>query len=667
MNVIHSTRIALFLPLCLWGLCAFGQSDPARNATLVSAMDKKVPLWLEEFIVPGAGLAIIEDGQVILQKGYGLADVEQAIPVSERSGFNIASISKSVSAWGVMRLVEQGQLDLDAPAERYLTRWHLPASEFDVNGVTIRRLLSHTAGLSLHGYPGWSPADTLPTIEESLSGRTNGAGAVELVMEPGTRYQYSGGGYTLLQLIIEEVTGMSFAAYMQQHVLDPLGMTNSSFTIDDRILKASSLEHNSYGKVIDFELFTAQAAAGLHTTIEDLTRFALASLQVAPNPVLKSSTIDRMREPAPHTDGFYGLGYSIRGLPGIETKLFGHGGSNDGWQCTLQLNADTRDGFLMITNGATGYAVYDQAYSDWAEWNWEVDMARMRRKPIIPLLVRSYQAKGVKAAVEAYEAVKKDQPDAYTFNDGDINLFGYELLWANKLDDAIEIFRLNIAEHPYSGNPRDSYAEALLAKGDTAGSIANYQKSLELDPRNDNGRMMLAKLGIEVPPYVEPTSILEAPAGWGTEIIPFPMHFAPAIDLQGYEELAFAPGWQDSTSANLWSIAYVWSIEPKGDLTTEQLARYLELYYDGLGDVEQHADRGARRTRCTLTSTADGMVGEIHLFDSFVHRKMMVLNITVTQAHCIATDKQLIRFHISPKGPKDPIWKLLDTVKVKCR
>jgi hypothetical protein len=177
---------------------------------------------------------------------------------------------------------------------------------------------------------------------------------------------------------------------------------------------------------------------------------------------------------------------------------------------------------------------------------------------------------------------------------------------------------------------------------------------------------MLAKLGIEVPPYDEPISMLEPPAGWETEIIPFPMPFAPAIALQGYEELAFAPGWRDSTSANLWSIVYVWSIEAKGELTTEQLARYLELYYDGLGDVEQHTDRGAQRTRCTLTSTADGLAGEIHLFDSFVFKRMMVLNITVTQAHCTATDKQLVRFHISPKGPKDPIWKLLESVKVKC-
>ena len=103
------------------------------------------------------------------------------------TGFNVGSISKTIAAWGVMTLVEQGRIDLDAPVATYLTRWSLPESGFDEDGVTMRRLLSHTAGLSLHGYPGWGPDELLPTLEESLSGNTNGAGAVG-VIEPGTRW-----------------------------------------------------------------------------------------------------------------------------------------------------------------------------------------------------------------------------------------------------------------------------------------------------------------------------------------------------------------------------------------------------------------------------------------------------------------------------------------------
>ena len=128
-------------------------------------------------------------------------------PVDGDTVFQAASISKTLTAWGVMRLVEQGALELDAPVGRYLTRWQLPPSPYNHDGVTIRRLLSHTAGLSLHGYPGIAPEQPLPTLEESLSGGHPGAEDVRVVSEPGTTYAYSGGGYTLLQLVVEEVTG----------------------------------------------------------------------------------------------------------------------------------------------------------------------------------------------------------------------------------------------------------------------------------------------------------------------------------------------------------------------------------------------------------------------------------------------------------------------------
>ena len=274
--------------LCLmWAIMIFNhsvnaQSEPISKVDYLTELDEKIPIWLKEFIVPGTAIALIDNGEVILQKGYGYADVKNKVKINSQTGFNIGSISKTVAAWGVMKLVEEGKIDLDSPAEKYLTRWHLPKSEYDVNEVTIRRLLSHIAGLSLPGYPGWSPSDTLPTIEESLLGKNNGPGDVRIIMEPGTKWKYSGGGFTILQLVIEEVTGRKFADYMQDEVLDPLGMKNSSYTIDDKILSASSLEHNSYGEVIPFELFTAEAAAGLHTTIEDFSTIAnvIVKLQV---------------------------------------------------------------------------------------------------------------------------------------------------------------------------------------------------------------------------------------------------------------------------------------------------------------------------------------------------------------------------------------------------
>lgn len=136
----------------------------SERGTLAPRLDERVSAYLDEFTTPGAAVALIENGRVAFAGGYGRSD-EAGGPVTTRTGFNVGSISKTVTAWGVMRLVERGLLELDVPVSRYLTRWSLPASEFDADGVTVRRLLSHTAGLSLHGYPGWGPDAELPTIE----------------------------------------------------------------------------------------------------------------------------------------------------------------------------------------------------------------------------------------------------------------------------------------------------------------------------------------------------------------------------------------------------------------------------------------------------------------------------------------------------------------------
>jgi len=494
IRAVYLFGLILILPSFI-----IAQSNSVSQKDYLIELDKKIPAWLEEFIVPGAAIALIEDGEVILQKGYGYADVKKNAIVDGRTGFNIGSISKTIAAWGVMKLVEEGKIELDSPAEKYLTRWHLPESKYDVDGVTIRRLLSHTAGLSLHGYPGWSPNDTLPSIEESLSGKNNGPGDVRIIMEPGTKWKYSGGGFTILQLIIEEVTGQKFADYMQAEVLDPLGMKNSSYTIDAKILGGSSLEHNGYGEVIPFELFTAEAAAGLHTTIEDFAIFAQASLNYS-NPsgtqqsILKKSTLELMTSPALASNGRYGLGYSIDSIQNTQAVLVGHGGANTGWHAYLRVNQQTGDGFVMITNGGSGHNVYRQAYCDWINWKLDVSLGNRCKKSITPLLINTLKNEGIEATIVTYKKVKKTEADNYSFYEGSLNSFGYELLQTDKIMEAIEIFKLNVEEYPESGNVYDSLGEAYMVDGNHKLAIENYEKSIEIDPENTNGIKILKKL-----------------------------------------------------------------------------------------------------------------------------------------------------------------------------
>jgi CubicO group peptidase (beta-lactamase class C family) len=477
-----------------------GQTEPKPSNKQVDQLNLKIDGWAEDFVIPGTAVAIIENGEIVLQKGYGYADVKNQIKISAQTGFNIASISKTVTAWGVMKLVEQGKLNLDSPAESYLTRWNLPESEYSTKKVTIRRLLSHTAGLSLHGYPGYAPKDTLPTLEESLSGSTNGSGDVRLIMEPGTYYQYSGGGFTLLQLIIEEVTGISFENYMEKEILLPLKMTNSSFTIDQRILKNSSAEHNAFGEKIDFELFTAKAAAGFQTTIEDLSKFALACLDTnnSYQQVLKSSTLKQMATDEGAAKGRYGLGFSVEYFNGNEVKIIGHNGSNDGWQAALRLNQKTGDGIIILTNSANGRDLIAQVYCDWMDWSQKVWMGNRSAKSITPLFIRTYKKEGIERVLSTFKTIKKNQDKEYYYNEHHLNLFGYELLWKGKVKDAVKLFKMVVEEYPYSFNAYDSYAEALLADGQRAEAIKNYTLSVQMNPKNDNGKEILIKEGVNV-------------------------------------------------------------------------------------------------------------------------------------------------------------------------
>ena len=339
---------------------------PAQEAggpdSLREAVDGALPAVLAREHVPGVAVAVLAGGAPAWAAGYGVAEVGSEQAVGPETLFSVGSISKPVAAWGVMALVEAGELELDDPVLPLLERWELPGSELATDGVTLRRLLSHTAGLSLHGYPGFPLDRELPTLEESLSGRTNWAGKVVLRHEPGTRWQYSGGGYTLAQLLLEEATGEAFAPWMAGHVLAPLGMGASTFVFDEVPAERRATPHGRDGAPIGQRRFTAKAAAGLWTSAEDLARFAAATLGMGEPAVLAPETLAAMRAPAPAAPE-YGLGYQLRAEG--ERTLVGHGGVNLGWVARFWVAPETGDGLVVLTNGVRGGAVIDEVEALW--------------------------------------------------------------------------------------------------------------------------------------------------------------------------------------------------------------------------------------------------------------------------------------------------------------
>ena len=304
-----------------------------------------------------AAFRLIENGK--LHDEYFVGD-----SVDSETLFQVASLSKWISAWGVMTLVEAGKLDLDAPVATYLTRWTLPESEFDNSKVTVRRLLSHMAGLTDGlGYAGFAPGAEVQSLEESLTRAADASpeadGRVRVGFAPGTKWRYSGGGYTLLQLVIEETSGEAFESYMQRAVFQPLGMNRSTFALDpDKWPNVAPL-FDADGKEATHHRFTALAAACLYTTASDMTRFIQAHLtgssgEPAGRGVLKPDTLKLMRQPHASQMGadIWGLGTMLYVPNGAGDFIIGHDGKRQpAINTTVRLNPSTGDGIVVLESG----------------------------------------------------------------------------------------------------------------------------------------------------------------------------------------------------------------------------------------------------------------------------------------------------------------------------
>ena len=321
-----------------------------------------------------AVMALLIDGKV-----QGVHATSVGTPVNADTVFQTASLSKWITAWGVMALVEQGQLDLDAPVSRYLKRWTLPPSAFDNDKVTARRLLSHTAGLTDGlGYAGFAPGAAVQSIEASLTQTADVSperkGKVEVGIEPGTEWRYSGGGYAVLQLLIEDVSGEPFEVYMQRVVLRPLGMVHSTY--DWSPAQGTTLA-TFYGKDVQPAThfrFSAVAAASLYTSVSDLTRFLQAQLrgkngEPVGRGVLAAATVAQMWQQTGSLYGqaIWGLGTMLYADNRAGGFIVGHDGNNEpAINTAARMNPATGNGIVILETGKPLLAT--RLAGEWVFW-----------------------------------------------------------------------------------------------------------------------------------------------------------------------------------------------------------------------------------------------------------------------------------------------------------
>ena len=387
--ILMAALVATCLSLTPTGPAAAPPEGEAVGALMARIEGRQVPdrqgfdgltlaQLMERFRVPGVSVAVIKDYEIHWAKGYGIADVTAGVPVTTDTIFQAASISKPTAAMGVLRLVQDGMLSLDADVNTFLKSWKLPAGEFTrERPVTLRALLSHTSGLGDgFGFPGYHPKDPVPSVVQILNGeKPSNTGKVLMDRSPFSAFKYSGGGVTVVQLAVTDTTGRAFPELMKSLVLDPIGMKNSGF---DQPLTAerdriAARAHNGRGGAMDakWHVYPELEAAGLWTTPSDLARLAIElqkALEGRSSRVLSAVTAREMVTPVGVGD--YGVGFGLRKMG--EGWYFGHGGSNWGFQCDLIAHVRKGYGVAIMTNADSGGAILGEIRNRVAAaYNWD--------------------------------------------------------------------------------------------------------------------------------------------------------------------------------------------------------------------------------------------------------------------------------------------------------
>ncbi|MEM6928906.1 MAG: serine hydrolase domain-containing protein [Myxococcota bacterium] len=346
------------MPITLLLACSpLPSADDAEE--LRAILDAELPALMDEVALPGAAVAVAVDGELAWSAGYGVADVTTGVLVDPAvTRFQAASISKTTAGWAALLAEEAGLVDLDAPVAP--RTWSVPPSEHDPSAITLRRLLTHTAGTDVSGYPGW-PELPPPSLVESLAGSVEPVTGVELAYPPGSRARYSGGGLSLAQLVIEETTGRAYGDWLDEALFEPGGLAPASATFDPAVFHGpdAAAPHDREGEPGARRWYAEHAASGWSVTAEALIAYALFVVS-PPVPLADVAELTTDQEPP----GGFGLGWVLGRHRGL--RLAGHDGANaGGFRTLLWVAPETGDALVVLTNGPGGEIVREAVDEAW--------------------------------------------------------------------------------------------------------------------------------------------------------------------------------------------------------------------------------------------------------------------------------------------------------------
>jgi len=351
-----------------------------EQGLLPAVLVKGDPSWsieerMKHYKVPGLSVAVINNHKIDWARSYGVTDIEIGEPVTTETLFQAGSISKPVAAMVALKKVEQGKLTLDENINNKLTSWKLPDNEFTAKKkVTLANLLSHTGGLTVHGFPGYAINEKIPTLQQVLDGAEPANTApVRVDMEPGTKFRYSGGGTTIAQLAIMDIEKKPFPQIASDTVLKPLNMTNSTYSqpLPNDWRKKAASGHRPDGKLVEgkIHIYPEMQAAGLWTTPTDLAKFAIeVQLSVAgrSNKVLSKEMTEKMVTPFMEE---VGLGFFVEKHG--KALYFGHGGADEGFKAELLVNKDKGYGAVVMANSDNGQILREVLRGVAREYGWD--------------------------------------------------------------------------------------------------------------------------------------------------------------------------------------------------------------------------------------------------------------------------------------------------------
>jgi CubicO group peptidase (beta-lactamase class C family) len=464
-------------------------------ATLPGEEPMKLSLqrWMELYKIPGLSIAVFEKNTLVWAKTYGVKQAGSAEPVTVDTLFQAASISKPVTALAALRYAEQGKWSLDANLNEKLVSWKVPDNELTKEQkVTLRRVLSHTSGLTVHGFPGYAVNEPRPTVPQLLDGqKPANTEPVRVDLTPGSETRYSGGGLTVVQLMMEDQLKTPFPRIMKEAVLEPLGLKDSTFEqpLPAGLATRTAAGTRASGEGVEgrWHVYPEMAAAGLWTTPSDLARIAIEVSKAKAGTSKRVLSQEMTKQMLSKQSEGYGLGFELH----EGTDRFGHGGWNEGYTSTLIAFADSGSGVAIMANSDNGPLLFERIAASIAEeYGWKSFTHRLQSPlMMVDLLARIRGGEAVVAWYEGMRAEGQRLPPPL------LTKIAYGLLLSGKHADAVKVLEAQIKYFPEDAEAHDSLGEGYSKGGRKQEAIASYKKALALDPQNSNAVKMLEKLG----------------------------------------------------------------------------------------------------------------------------------------------------------------------------